>query len=154
MVHMSRCATPSPAYAAVHCRLERSGGIRQGHPDAPAGVGPVYGMASVVELRGMVTELLRMYMMSCTRSESSPVLRSDHPISNQTSRIFMNKTVSIYGRWIMLVVFMFIAAMNQLLWITFARSRATPPGTTGYPHLRIAILSGFMLCIVVRPARG
>ncbi len=33
-----------------------------GHPDAPAGVGPVYGMASVVELRGMVTELLRMYM--------------------------------------------------------------------------------------------
>ena len=32
------------------------------HPDAPAGVGPVYGMASVVELRGMVTDLLRMYM--------------------------------------------------------------------------------------------
>lgn len=34
----------------------------KGRPDAPAGVGPVYGMASVVELRGMVSELLRMYM--------------------------------------------------------------------------------------------
>ncbi len=32
------------------------------HPDAPAGVGPVYGMASVVELHGMVTDLLKMYM--------------------------------------------------------------------------------------------
>ena len=114
----------------------------------------MYGMASVVELRGMVTELLRMYMMSCTRSESSPVLRSDHPISNQTSRIFMNKTAQVYGRWIMLVVFMFIAAMNQLLWITFARSRATPPGTTGYPISASPSVSGFMPCIVARPARG
>ncbi len=32
------------------------------HPDAPAGVGPVYGMASVVELRGMVADLLKLYM--------------------------------------------------------------------------------------------
>ncbi|MBI4786825.1 MAG: aminotransferase class V-fold PLP-dependent enzyme [Chloroflexi bacterium] len=32
------------------------------HPDAPSGVGPVYGMASVVELRGMVGDLLKMYM--------------------------------------------------------------------------------------------
>ncbi len=32
------------------------------HPEASAGVGPVYGMASVVELRGMVTGLLNMYM--------------------------------------------------------------------------------------------
>ena len=32
------------------------------HPDAPAGVGPIYGMASVVELRGMVSDLLKMYM--------------------------------------------------------------------------------------------
>ncbi len=32
------------------------------HPDAPSGVGPVYGMASVVELRGMVSDLLKMYM--------------------------------------------------------------------------------------------
>ncbi len=32
------------------------------HPDAPAGVGPVYGMASAVELRGMVSEILKMYM--------------------------------------------------------------------------------------------
>lgn len=32
------------------------------HPDAPAGVGPVYGMASIVELRGMVSDLLKMYM--------------------------------------------------------------------------------------------
>lgn len=32
------------------------------NPDAPSGVGPIYGMASVVELRGMVDELLKMYM--------------------------------------------------------------------------------------------
>ncbi len=32
------------------------------HPDAPSGVGPVYGMASTVELRGMVGEVLKMYM--------------------------------------------------------------------------------------------
>jgi glutamate/tyrosine decarboxylase-like PLP-dependent enzyme len=32
------------------------------HPDAPAGVCPIYGMASVVELRGMVNDLLKMYM--------------------------------------------------------------------------------------------
>ncbi len=32
------------------------------HPDAPAGVGPIYGMASAVELRGMVSDLLKMYM--------------------------------------------------------------------------------------------
>ncbi len=32
------------------------------HPEASAGVGPVYGMASVVEMRGMVTGLLNMYM--------------------------------------------------------------------------------------------
>jgi sphinganine-1-phosphate aldolase len=32
------------------------------HPDAPSGVGPVYGMASAVELRGMVSDLLKMYM--------------------------------------------------------------------------------------------
>lgn len=32
------------------------------HPDAPSGVGPIYGMASAVELRGMVSDLLKMYM--------------------------------------------------------------------------------------------
>jgi sphinganine-1-phosphate aldolase len=32
------------------------------HPEASAGVGPIYGMASVVEMRGMVTGLLKMYM--------------------------------------------------------------------------------------------
>jgi len=32
------------------------------HPEASSGVGPVYGMASVVEMRGMVTGLLKMYM--------------------------------------------------------------------------------------------
>lgn len=32
------------------------------NPDAPSGVGPIYGMASAVELRGMVSDLLKMYM--------------------------------------------------------------------------------------------
>ncbi len=33
-----------------------------GNPDAPSGVGPIYGMASAVELRGMVRDVLKLYM--------------------------------------------------------------------------------------------
>ena len=32
------------------------------NPDAPEGVGPIYGMAAQVPLRGMVKEILRRYM--------------------------------------------------------------------------------------------
>ncbi len=32
------------------------------HPEAPQGVGPVYGMAASAEMRGMVTEVLNWYM--------------------------------------------------------------------------------------------
>ena len=32
------------------------------NPDAPEGMGPIYGMAAQVPLRGMVKEILRRYM--------------------------------------------------------------------------------------------
>ncbi len=57
----------------------------------------------------------------------------------------------VYGyRWVMLVVFMFIAAMNQLLWITFASITGDAARYYRVSDLRIAILSlSFMLVYVV-----
>ncbi len=57
----------------------------------------------------------------------------------------------VYGyRWIMLVVFMFIAAMNQLLWITFASITGDAARYYRVSDLRIAILSlSFMLVYIV-----
>ncbi|MBI5290457.1 MAG: hypothetical protein HY872_01085 [Chloroflexi bacterium] len=57
----------------------------------------------------------------------------------------------VYGyQWIMLVVFMFIAAMNQLLWITFASITGDAAKYYRVSDLRIAILSlSFMLVYIV-----
>jgi hypothetical protein len=32
------------------------------HPEAPQGIGPVYGMAASSEMQGMVTDVLNWYM--------------------------------------------------------------------------------------------
>lgn len=57
----------------------------------------------------------------------------------------------VYGyRWIMLVVFMFIAAMNQLLWITFASITGDAARYYRVSDLSIAVLSlSFMLVYIV-----
>nr|MBI2904528.1 hypothetical protein [Chloroflexota bacterium] len=57
----------------------------------------------------------------------------------------------VYGyRWIMLVVFMFIAAMNQLLWITFASITGDAARYYRVSDLSIAVPSlSFMLVYIV-----
>jgi MFS family permease len=57
----------------------------------------------------------------------------------------------IYGyRWIMLVVFMFIVAVTQLLWITFAPITGDAAKFYGVPDLSIGLLSmSFMIVYIV-----
>ena len=57
----------------------------------------------------------------------------------------------IYGyRWVMLVVYMFIVAMNQLLWITFAPITSQAAQYYGVSELWIGILSmSFMVVFIV-----
>jgi len=56
-------------------------------------------------------------------------------------------TFKVYGyRWIMLAVFMFIVAMNQLLWITFAPITSEAVQYYGVSDLWIGILS---MCFMV-----
>lgn len=57
----------------------------------------------------------------------------------------------IYGyRWIMLVVYMFIVAMNQLLWITFAPITSEAVHYYGVSELWIGILSmSFMVIFIL-----
>ena len=61
------------------------------------------------------------------------------------------KTFRVYGyRWIMLGVYMFIIAVNQLLWITFAPITSDAAGYYGVSDLRIGILSMcFMIVYIV-----
>jgi cyanate permease len=64
----------------------------------------------------------------------------------------MEKTeFKTYGyRWVMLVVYMFIVAMNQLLWITFAPITSEAVHYYGVSELWIGILSmSFMLVFIV-----
>ena len=57
----------------------------------------------------------------------------------------------VYGyRWIILVVYMFIVAMNQLLWITFAPITSEAVSYYGVSELWIGILSmSFMAVFIV-----
>ena len=57
----------------------------------------------------------------------------------------------IYGyRWVMLIVYMFIVAMNQLLWITFAPITSQAALYYGVSELWIGILSmSFMVVFIV-----
>src|SRR5450759_3774935 len=57
----------------------------------------------------------------------------------------------IYGyRWVMLVVFMFIVAVNQLLWITFASITSDAVKFYGVSDLSIGLLSmSFMIVYIV-----
>jgi MFS family permease len=57
----------------------------------------------------------------------------------------------VYGyRWIMLVVFMFIVAITQLLWITFAPITGDAAKFYGVPDLSIGLLSmSFMIVYIV-----
>jgi MFS family permease len=53
-------------------------------------------------------------------------------------------------RWVVLVVFMFIAAMNQLLWITFAAITGDAAGFYGVSDLSIGLLSmSFMIVYII-----
>ncbi len=64
----------------------------------------------------------------------------------------MEKSVfKIYGyRWVMLVVYMFIVAMNQLLWITFAPITSEAVHYYGVSELWIGILSmSFMVIFIL-----
>ena len=64
----------------------------------------------------------------------------------------MEKTeFKVYGyRWIMLAVYMFIVAMNQLLWITFAPITSEAVRYYGVSELWIGILSmSFMVVFIV-----
>lgn len=65
---------------------------------------------------------------------------------------YMEKTeFKIYGyRWVMLVVYMFIVAMNQLLWITFAPITSQAVQYYGVSELWIGILSmSFMVVFIL-----
>ena len=64
----------------------------------------------------------------------------------------MEKTnFKIYGyRWIVLLVFMFVVAMNQLLWITFASITGGAAKYYGVSDLSIALLSiSFMIVFII-----
>ena len=57
----------------------------------------------------------------------------------------------IYGiRWMMLIVYMFMVAVNQLLWITFAPITSAATKYYGVSDLRIWILSMcFMIVYII-----
>jgi MFS family permease len=57
----------------------------------------------------------------------------------------------VYGyRWIMLLVFMFVVAMNQMLWITFASITSSAAGFYKVPDMSIGLLSlCFMLVYIL-----
>jgi len=62
-----------------------------------------------------------------------------------------NSGFKIYGyRWVMLVVYMFMVAMNQLLWITFAPITSEAVTYYGVSDLWIGILSmSFMVIFII-----
>jgi MFS family permease len=56
----------------------------------------------------------------------------------------------VYGyRWVMLVVFMFIVAINQLLWITFASITSDAVKFYGVPDLSIGLLSMIFMIVYI-----
>lgn len=57
----------------------------------------------------------------------------------------------VYGyRWVVLVAFMFVVAVNQLLWITFAPITGNAAAYYGVPDLSIGLLSmSFMIVYIV-----
>ncbi len=58
-----------------------------------------------------------------------------------------NNNFKVYGyRWVVLLIFMFVVAMNQLLWITFAPITSSAAAYYGVSDLSIGILS---LCFMV-----
>jgi cyanate permease len=59
-------------------------------------------------------------------------------------------TFKIYGyRWVMLVVFMFIVAVNQLLWITFASITSEAVQFYGVSDLSIGLLSMIFMIVYI-----
>ena len=58
-----------------------------------------------------------------------------------------NHSFKIYPyRWIVLIVFMFVVAINQLLWITFASITSRAAEYYGVSNLSIGLLSmSFMI---------
>ena len=57
----------------------------------------------------------------------------------------------VYGyRWIVLLAFMFVAAINQLLWITFVPITCSAASHFGVSDLSIGLLSmSFMIVYVI-----
>jgi MFS family permease len=56
----------------------------------------------------------------------------------------------VYGyRWVMLIVFMFIVAVNQLLWITFASITSDAVKFYGVPDLSIGLLSMIFMIVYI-----
>ena len=56
----------------------------------------------------------------------------------------------VYGyRWVMLVVFMFIVAINQLLWITFASITSDAVKFYGVSDLSIGLLSMIFMIVYI-----
>ena len=60
-------------------------------------------------------------------------------------------TLKVYGyRWVMLLVYMFVVAMNQLLWITFASITSDAASFYRVSDLSIGILSlSFMIVFII-----
>jgi MFS family permease len=60
------------------------------------------------------------------------------------------ENLKIYGyRWVVLVAFMFVIAVNQLLWITFAPITGVAAGYYGVSDLSIGLLSlSFMIVYI------
>jgi cyanate permease len=59
-------------------------------------------------------------------------------------------TFKVYGyRWVMLVVFMFIVAVNQLLWITFASITSDAVKFYGVSDLSIGLLSMIFMIVYI-----
>ncbi len=62
----------------------------------------------------------------------------------------MESSIKVYGyRWVVLVAFMFIAAMNQLLWITFAPITSAAAQFYGTSDLMIGLLSMMFMVIYI-----
>jgi cyanate permease len=70
--------------------------------------------------------------------------------SMASQSVVEHPAVKVYGyRWIMLVVFMFIVAVNQLLWITFASITSDAVKFYGVSDLSIGLLSMIFMIIYI-----
>jgi MFS family permease len=74
-----------------------------------------------------------------------------HGLKNNPKLYFMEQiTFKVYGyRWVILVVFMFVVAVNQLLWITFAPITSVAAGFYQVSDIKIGLLSMIFMIVYI-----